>query len=255
MIRTDLTNKQYHEVDAISSTDAKAVVLSTIYHWHHQERRETPAMQKGTAVHDFALEGGNNTVCGPETRRGNAWKDAVAEAGDKLLLPEAEYFECQSIAAALRADPACAKQLDHPSALQENSLFATCYGDTLKVKARPDSYNPDDFIMSDVKVTVDPSPTGFVREIYKYRYDVQAAFYKYVASLVGWEIAQFAFLAVSNTKPYVAHLHVMSLESMKRGENDMFKALNEISEAKQNNSYTTGWPRFSMAYPPSWMTE
>ena len=255
MIRTDLTNKQYHEVDAISSSDVKAVVSSTVYHWHHQERKETTAMQKGTAVHDFALEGGHNTVCGPETRRGNAWKDALAEAGDKLLLPGAEYFECRDMAAALRADPACAKQLDHPSALKENSIFAQCLRTSLKVKCRPDTFNSADMIMSDVKMTVDPSPDGFVREIYKYRYDVQAAFYKYVAELAGWEVAQFCFLAVSNAKPYVAHLHVMSMEGMKRAENDMFKALDEIAEAKQKNSYETGWPRFSMAYPPAWMTE
>lgn len=255
MIRTDLTNKEYHEVDAISSSDVKDVLLSTVYHWHHKERKETPAMQKGTAVHDFALEGGRNTVCGPETRRGNAWKDALAEAGDKLLLPEAEYFECQAMAAALRVDPACAKQLDHPSALQENSIFAQCPRTSLNVKCRPDTFNATDMIMGDVKMTVDPSPDGFVREIYKYRYDVQSAFYKYVAELAGWTVAQFCFLAVSNTKPYVAHLHVMSMEGMKRAETDMFKALDEIAEAKQNNSYETGWPRFSMAYPPSWMTE
>ena len=90
MIRDDMTNEEYHAHHAVSSSDAKAVLLSSVWHWKNAVQK-TSAMQLGTAVHDMALEGGQNTVRGPETRRGNAWKDAVAEAGDKVVLPEKEY--------------------------------------------------------------------------------------------------------------------------------------------------------------------
>ena len=91
VIRDDMTNEEYHAHHAISSSDAKAVLLSSVWHWHNKVSKETSAMQTGTAVHDMALEGGMNTVRGPETRRGNAWKEAVERAGDKVVLPEKEY--------------------------------------------------------------------------------------------------------------------------------------------------------------------
>ena len=87
MIRDDMTNEEYHAHHAVSSSDAKAVLMSSVWHWHNAVHTETSAMALGTAVHDMALEGGLNTVRGPETRRGNAWKDAVAEAGNKAVLP------------------------------------------------------------------------------------------------------------------------------------------------------------------------
>ena len=254
MIRDDLTNEQYHAHDAISSSDVKAVLMSSVWHWRHQERKETPAMQLGTAVHDLSLEGGANTVCGPETRRGNAWKEAQEEAGDKLLLPEPEYRKAKAIADALRQDPVCTKQLDHPNALKEQSIFVQCPETGLQLKARPDCYNTADHVMADVKTTVDPSPDGFTRECYKYRYDVQGCFYSYVAELAGWDVKHFIFLSVSTTAPYKAHMHSMSLEALALGRKDMMYALKKIAEAKQSNVYETGWPRFTMIHPPQWMT-
>lgn len=254
MIRTDLTNEQYHAHHAISSSDVKAVLTSSIWHWKNKVNRETAAMQRGTAVHDFALEGGANTMRGPETRRGNAWKDALDEAGDKMLLPEKEYDEAYDIAQALLADKTCAKQLTCSDAKKEHSIFATCPHTGLELRCRPDLYNPTDMVMSDVKTTTDASPTGFLREVYKYRYDVQAATYKYISEIAGWKVTHFAFLAVETSAPYAAHMHVMSQEAMEIGRRDMMLSLQKIAEAKAKDDYSLDWGRFTMVHPPSWVT-
>lgn len=256
MIRTDLTNEEYHKLDAVSSSDVKTVVSSSVWHWHNKGKFEpTPAMQIGTGVHDIALEGGKNTIRGPENRRGNAWKEAESKANETgaLLLTEKDYDIAQAAAEALYADPACAKQLTCEDKKIEYSLLATCPKTGLELRCRPDLYNPNDMVMSDVKKTITASPNGFVREIYKYRYDVQAAFYKYVSELCGWKVQHFAFLAVEGSHPHVAHMHVMGMEAMEIGHKDMMTALEQIAEAKQSQKYETGWGRFTMIHPPSWI--
>ena len=257
MIRSDMTSEEYHAHHAVSSSDAKAVLMSSVWHWKNAVRTETAAMALGTAVHDLSLEGGMNTIRGPESRRGNEWKEAESNANAQgaLLLPAKEYDLAQDIAAALLADPACAKQLQCDDGKKEYSLFATCPQTGLELRCRPDLYNPHDYVMSDVKTTTDASPVGFVRSaIYKFRYDAQAAFYKYVAELCGWKVTHFAFLAVENKAPHAAHMHVMGMDAMEQGHKDMMRALELIAAAKEKNDYSLDWGRFTMVHPPSWMT-
>lgn len=251
----DMSNDEYHSSDAISSSDVKAVVTKSVWHWHNAIHTETPAMALGTAVHDICLEGGMNTMRGPNRRGTNAWKEAEEAAistGAKLL-PEKEYDKANDIAEAILQDEVCAKQLEKKGSLKEHSLFAECKHTGLQLRCRPDCYDPKLGVMSDIKTTVDASPKGFNRQCYLYRYDVQACFYKYVAELCGWKVNYFAFLAVENTAPYAAHMHNMSLEAFERAEVDMIYALEKIAEAKAKDEYATHWPRFSMIHPPAWM--
>ena len=257
MIRNDLSNADYHASDGISSSDVKTVLLNSVWHWHHAVHKSSPAMDIGTAVHDIRLEGGKNIIRGPETRRGNAWKEALTEADftKKLLLTEGDYDKAQAIAATLLEDDVCKKTLEAPNAKIEHSIFVECPETGLKLRCRPDLYDPDKKVMADIKCTVDPSPQGFVRQCYKYRYDAQSFFYTYVAQLAGWEVTHFAFLAAGNTEPYISHMHIMSMDAMQLAKNDVMRALKDIAEAKQTNTYKTGWERFTMLNPPKWMAD
>lgn len=255
MITDTLTNEEYHASKAISSSDVKAVLTSSIYHWRNKSFKETPAMALGTAVHDMALEGGHNTVRGPETRRGAAWKDLEAEcrAQGKVLLPEKEYDTAENIVEAIMRDAPSQKMLTDDGTEFEMSIFATCPTTGLELRCRPDIMHRKKAVLGDIKTTVDASPDGFTRQIYNFRYDVQAAFYTYVAELAGVKISHFAFLAVENSHPHAAHMHVMSMEALKLGHQDMMYGLKKIAEAKKAEDYSTGWPRFTMIYPPAWM--
>ena len=254
-IRHDLSNEEYHALDAISSSDVKAVLTSSLYHWKHKSFKSTPAMDLGTAVHDIVLEGGKNTVRGPDTRRGNAWKEAKqdADADGKVLLVESEYDTAQDISQALMADPTCAKVLGSKDGIREASLFAKCPRTGLELRCRPDIYVPSTRVMGDVKTCRDASPQGFAKQTYSLRYDVQGAFYKYVGELCGWEIDYFTFQAVESSVPHAVCMHSLSLEALEIGREHMYRALDQIAEAKQANKFETNWPRFSMIYPPSWI--
>lgn len=255
MIRDDMTNAEYHAHPAISSSDVKAVLLSTVWHWKNQVRKETPAMALGTAVHDMTLEGGENTVRGPETRRGNAWKEAeeLARADGKEILTSKDYDLAEDIAEALLAEPLCGKHLAYDNTCKEYSLFAKCPTTGLDLRCRPDLYNPSNLTMFDVKTTTDASPMGFNKQIYKLRYDVQAAYYCYVSELCGWKVSHFSFLAVENSAPHAAHMHVMSMEALEIGKKDMMRTLEVIAEAKSKDEYSLDWGTHTLIHPPAWV--
>ena len=140
MIRDDLSNADYHASDGISSSDVKTVLLESVWHWHHAVHKRTDAMDVGTAVHDIRLEGGHNIIRGPETKRGNAWKEALTEDDykKKLLLTSKKYDEAQAIAATMLEDDVCKKTLEAPNAKIEHSIFVDCPETGLKLRCRPD---------------------------------------------------------------------------------------------------------------------
>ena len=256
-IRHDLSNEEYHKSDAISSSAVKSVLTSSLFHWKNKSFKATPAMDLGTVVHDMILEGGENSVRGPETRRGKAWTDLKAEcdAQGKTLLTEADYDAADDISIALMADPQCAKVLAADDGIREASLFAECPETGLKLRCRPDIYVPSTKVMGDVKTCRDASPRGFERQTYDLRYDVQGAFYMYVGQLCGWDVQHFTLQAVENTRPHGVCMHILSDESLELARKDMFRALHEIAEAQQKGEFKTNWPSFNMIHPPAWMVK
>ena len=109
-IEYDLSNDEYHnERPGYSSTFIKTTHLKSIYHAKNGTSSIALSIaDMGTAVHAIVLEPEKEIVrCGPETRRGNAWKDAYAEAeaDGVTLLPEKEYHQVFDIAHALLAHP------------------------------------------------------------------------------------------------------------------------------------------------------
>ena len=257
MISHDLSNEQYHASEAISSSDVKSVLTSSLYHWKNKVWSSTTAMDLGTVVHDMVLEGGENSIRGPENRRGNEWKKlkAEADAQGKTLLIESEYDTADDMSIALMGDPSCASVLASKDGIREASLFADCPKTGLKLRCRPDIYVPSTCVMGDVKTTRDASPRGFAKQTYQLRYDVQGAFYQYVAELCGWKVDYFTFQAVESARPHAVCMHGLSQEALEIGREDMFRALHQIAEAQEKGEFITNWPRFNMINPPSWMTQ
>ena len=260
MIYKDMTNSDYHSHPAISSSAVKTVAKSTIAHWLGQERRETSAMALGSAVHSLTLEphlGG--TVRGPETRRGNAWKDAVAEAKtfnpDAIVLPEAEFDEIEKIAASARAHPVMQDYLEHQDSKIEMSIVLTDPDYGFELRARPDLYCAKNGMMIDLKSTIDASPRGFARSAAQFGYFTQAAFYRRVLTLEGLPVSDFIFLAVEKDAPYATCAHAVSPEGMAYGEAQMHKALEKIARYKDTGEISTGWPDMVTLSPPAWVAD
>ena len=260
MIYKDMTNAEYHALDAISSTAVKSVSKQSVAHWLGATRKETPALAVGSAIHSLALEPEKNDVVrGPETRRGNAWKDAVAEAKtfnpDAIVLPEAEFDEIEKIAASARAHPVMQDYLEHQDSKIEMSIVLTDPDYGFELRARPDLFNVSNGMMIDLKSTIDASPRGFARSAVNFGYFTQAAFYRRVLTLEGLPVSDFIFLAVEKDAPYATCAHAVSPEGMAYGDTMMHRALEDIARYKDTGEISTGWPDMVMLSPPAWVAD
>ena len=258
MIRSDMTNEQYHAHHALSSSDIKAAAKS-LAHWKGAERKETPALDIGTAFHEMTLEPElrGRIIRGPETRRGNAWKEAQeeAKATGQLLLTQGDYDLCNAMSESALRNPTLAKQIHDDDAKVEHSIFVTCPVTGLELRTRPDLYNPKTGVVVDLKSTTDASPDrgGFEKHIFSFKYDLQGAFYKYCLELEGIKVSYFLLAAVEKSAPYATCCHVLSGEVLDHAHRRMMKILHRIKQANEEGVYPTDWPKFNMVHLPEWM--
>ena len=257
MIRDDLTNEQYHAHSAISSSDVKAAAKS-LAHWKGAERRESTAFDLGTAFHELCLEPHQEMIVrGPATRRGNDWKEAyeIAKQQGKLLLTASDYDVANAMAESAMRMPRIRGLIQAEDAMIERSIFVECPETGLELKCRPDCYVPSKTVCLDLKSTTDAGPSNreFESHVWKYKYDIQAAFYKYVLDLAGLPVTHFAFAAVEKTPPYAACLHLLSMEVMEYAHTKMMNILKRIAQAEAQGVYPTDWPEINMIHMPEWM--
>ena len=257
-MNTDLSNKEYHAHPAISSSDVKAVHTKSLAHWKYKVRKESSAFALGSAVHALVLEPHKNLVVrGPEDRRGNKWKEAslAADLDGQILLPEAEFDLAARIADAVKAHPVAAMYLADPTFVAEASFFGTDPATGAEIKCRPDGYLPDAGLLFDVKTTTDASPDGFPRELRKYAYDVQAAFYLRAMRAAGYKADSFIFIAVEKEAPHAVGLHAITEQYLDYADQVVTQTLQKISNAIAANDFTTGWPLINHIDLPRWQAE
>lgn len=99
-------------------------------------------------------------------------------------------------------------------------------------------------ILVDIKTTEDASEDGFVRSIYKYRYDVQAAFYTDgLFEATGQRISEFIFIAIEKKPPYICEVWALHPDDIDAGREKYLKNLNTYKECLQTGvwgGYTDG---------------
>ena len=251
----DLSNERYHAQHGISSSAVKTVCKKSIAHWKGEKRTATPAMMMGTAVHSLLLEEDRDLVIkGPKTKQSKAFaeqKEALKD--EQVLLTEVEYNTAHCIAKGALANPACKAALRHKDRVNESSIFETCPRSGLILKTRPDLLIESEETVFDLKTTIDASPTGFAREVVKYAYHVQAFFYIYVCQLAGLDVKRFSFLAVEKSAPYVAHRFDMSPEYLSNAEETVYRTLDQIAAAEENEDFSTGWGENTVLVLPKWL--
>ena len=224
-ISYELSNAEYHSIDALSSTGVKRILQSPMhYKWDRENPKPpTPAMAIGTAVHMAILEPDKfltDVISEPEDapKKPTAaqmaaakpsaaamasmqfWSEFAKHAGDKLVLSAKDYQRvCAMTRAALR-HPAVEWLLSEGRAEVSYQWMDAHYN--VPCKARFDWLRPDG-IAADVKTTLDASPEEFLRAIQTYRYHIQQAWYNSGHEHVSNEsLRGFAFIAVENVAPY-----------------------------------------------------
>tara|TARA_R100001460_G_scaffold39764_5_gene74710 strand:+ start:1810 stop:2604 length:795 start_codon:yes stop_codon:yes gene_type:complete len=261
MINYELTNRQYHSRPELSSSDGKAVDQQSVKHWRAKKDKPsdpTPAMIKGSAAHELILTPEDNTIIrGPDTRRGNAWKELLedANAKDHLLLTSGDYDEVQAIADAVLSHAPAIDIMNEPDAMKEISIFNDDPDTGLSLRCRPDWYSPSKRRLIDIKTTVDASPDygGFEKHFYKYGYALQCAWYEQVLYNEGLPVEEIIFITVENTYPYCVQNFRIPWDVISYGRGRMRRALDKINRAYEAERFTTGWPDEAIIELPDYL--
>ena len=209
----NLNERIYRQHEGIAQSDIKPMKLSPkhAYVGYHASRKQdvveetTPALLFGKAVHKVAFEPEEFDDCffvPPKIdRRTKKGKEEFAKL-------EAENAGKQAIEQS---------EFEHPQARRlfegghfEASLFAKDPETGLWLKGRLDGWHENHGIVVDLKTTKSASVHSFPRDIEKYGYDFQMAYYLDLVWRVTGQKPQVGFMvAVEKTVPYDLRIYKM----------------------------------------------
>lgn len=231
----NLPRSKYELVQRVNWSSLKVVGRSPAHYRHELLRQgaDTAARKLGRACHLAALEPEryrHEVAVWTEGRRaGKKWEAFCSEHEGQELLKEDEAELCQAIQRAVRNDSAAAKYL--AGGQGEVSLFWTHVtppmgalpGYSLDCKGRVD-FLATDRALVDLKTTRDASEDGFGREVYKYRYHAQAAFYADgYAAATGIRLP-YVVVAVESAPPHVVQVYRVPDRVLDAGR-ELYRAL------------------------------
>ena len=114
---------------------------------------------------------------------------------------------------------------EHGIVLSKTEVMFTAFlGDTL-VKCAIDGISDDGYIY-DLKTCEDASPHGFLSAVRKYRYNLQAYFYRHaVEAAYKCRVLGFRFIAVEKEPPFCTAIYELGPELMTNAAFDFERAL------------------------------
>jgi len=215
-------NQLYHDSDGISKTNICDIERSVAHYLLAKQypTQQTDAMLKGSALHDLCLlpdfyhsQYRVATVKGKNTKTYQAF---VQEHPGKDILTSGMANDVREMRDAVFANDTMREVLEADTAMREVSIWAKDPITGLLLKCRPDMiYNG---VIFDLKTTIAPHQRAFIHSVYEYKYQVQAAYYMYIAGLIGMTMDDFIFLVVGNKPPYLTAIYNLNEDLLEEGE-------------------------------------
>lgn len=221
------SNEVYHSSPGISASGLKTIFKKSVYHFLNQKPFESSAMALGSAVHCAMLEPElyykDYHVMPKIDRRTKAGKEAfeieTKKAEGKLLLSFDDHNKITEILKNFRNHDLAQKYCKG-----EIELSHYAKHEEIDVRVRPDVLNKVENFISDVKTCQDNSPNAFKRDIYKYGYHLQCAFY---SDMLGVPAENFRFVAVETNYPFSVEVYGLSEEMIEQGRRGWQRAFND----------------------------
>jgi exodeoxyribonuclease VIII len=243
-----MSHQAYNETKALNYSGAKHILVSPCHYqaWLKEERVETPALKLGRLVHLASLEPlvFDKTVrLAPtwdgRTTEGKAIKKAflaTLKEGEEYLDQE-EMDEVMSIAEAAQAGIESIASA-YPDAARLREQVVTGKHEGAFIKGRPDLilHHADGGAIIDIKTTMDASADSFSKDVAKYKYHLQAAFYLHMTGA-----KRFYFVAVEKKAPFDWAVYELDAEALESGKRMMTSACLTYRECNLYNN----WPGYS----------
>jgi len=203
----DLPADVYRTAPGVCQSALKFMAISPAHYRHYvtaPPELPTPAQRIGTAVHDAVLLGRKEYAVRPDyfpdyrTKAAQQWRDQQLAP----ILTEEEDQRVNGMCAAIASHPLARAMLRNRTGANEVSVFWKHPSTELLLKARADRITMDDanrMVVIDLKTCGegDAMPDTFAREMAKWHYHRQAAFY-----LDAFGASLFVFIVIETTPPF-----------------------------------------------------
>jgi exodeoxyribonuclease VIII len=220
------SNETYHSNKRfISSSGVKKIHKKSIYHYLNELPFTSTSMQLGTLIHTAVLEpeklDDEYYIMPKVDKRTKAGKEDYAlhleKSKGKIIIDDSMiYIKDRIVENFLKNEDA----VKYTKGVIELSHYTELMG--VPVKVRPDCRDESLSFISDPKTCQDNSPKAFKRDIFKYGYHIQAAFY---SDALGVDPKNFIFIAIETNHPYSVQCYSLSDEIIEYGREDYKSAL------------------------------
>lgn len=210
---------------------------------------DSDARQRGRAVHCAVLEPArfrtDFVLWTGKVRNGKAWDAFEKENAGKEILTKAMNDHAMAMAKAAAAIPAARPYLmggrSEATLLWtfEREAIGGVPGYSMECRSRLD-FIADCGALVDLKTTRDASPSGFGREVGRYNYHVQAAFYRRAYFRVTGKLLPYKFVAIESAFPFVGAVYSVTDEALELGEETFTGWMDHLNVCQQTNH----WPGY-----------
>lgn len=169
-------------------------------------------------------------------RRTKKWKAMEQDRPDLLLVTKDEQKQLVGMVSSIQQHKKLMELLKGGHA--EQSLFADHPRTGLQLKGRLDFICNDGKTILDLKTCQDARVPAFERNVAKYGWHFQAAYYKYLAKLCSLTHTRFIFVSIEKVRPWGINLHELEVVSMGYAYDKNGEALERLKECQDKNS----WP-------------
>lgn len=238
----------YDTIPGLNYSGAKEILKSPAHYqaWLKAEDEESDALRLGRLVHLASLEPTKFDArvrvmpeCDRRTKEGKAIYEAFMSTlreGEETIKQKEQEMVLAVAEAAQRGIKTIAVG-EHAEKVEH--IYTQKFGGTT-IKGRPDLVLefPDRTVVIDVKTTQDASPKAFAKDVSKFKYHLQAAWYM---QLTGAK--EFYFVAVEKQAPYAHAVYRLDDDAIEHGKTLMSAAVALFGEC---NLYQK-WPAYPAA--------
>lgn len=233
----NIKDTDYHAAPGISKHGLD-LVNKSYSHYKETIIEDSPVMAFGRAFHsliltpdDFLRDFAVSPYDDFRTRAAKEWK---LEQGDKTVIPAKDWKHLKIMGEKIFNHDKAGALLDPYEGIAEQSIF---WFDKLTgefCRCRPDFVNNKFTVAIDLKTAACAGKSAFTRDIIRYRYHVQAAFYLDGLKAVGIECSDFYFVAIEKTPPYAIACYMLDYDALELGRDLYRKDLDKYSLCMNN---------------------
>ena len=239
-----ITDREYFASEGLNASALKEFAKSPAHYQayiNQETRKESDAFRIGSQAHKYILEEKELNIKPACDRRKKEGKEIFAQFQASLdystdYVDDSEMEAIQKMKSNIAAHPV-AKDIIYPL-WAERAAFVTCPNTGLHLKCKYDCLPDTGNIIYDLKTSEDASPEQFRWSIKKFKYDLQACHYLYIAQLLGLDMQHFVFVVVEKSVPYGVSTIAISSESLHYAQQKYYNLLEKFAACQERNDFT-----------------